>query len=138
VIEYVQAQVPAREQILVYPYLPLYYYLTDTVSPTRYEYFQPAMHTSQQAQEMLAELAGAACPWSCSSPRSGKRFQRRGRERRWTAIVHDPVADYIQRDYRACKILNSPAEWKFLFMVRQRSGVPLNRPVKHIEFVQFA
>ena len=45
VVEYVQAHVGAGNEILVYPYLPLYYYLTDTASPTRYEYFQPGRHT---------------------------------------------------------------------------------------------
>src|SRR2546427_8296869 len=40
VIDYVQAHVHAGESILVYPYLPLYYYLTETFSSSRYEYFQ--------------------------------------------------------------------------------------------------
>jgi len=124
VIEYVQAHVPAREQILVYPYLPLYYYLTDTVSPTRYEYFQPGMHTSQQAQEMLAELAGARVPVVLFEASFWEKTPTSWPGTPVTAIVHDPVADYIQRDYRACKILNSPAEWKFLFMVSKDLACP--------------
>jgi len=62
VVEYVQAHVAAGKQILVYPYLPLYYYLTDTAAPTRHEYFQPGMHTPQQAEEMLAEITAARVP----------------------------------------------------------------------------
>src|SRR5207237_10607090 len=62
VVEYVQAHVAAEEKILVYPYLPLYYYLTDTAGPTRYEYFQPGMHTPQQGEEMLAEITAARVP----------------------------------------------------------------------------
>jgi hypothetical protein len=57
VIPYVQARVAPGENILVYPYLPLYYYLTDTLSASRYEYFRPGMHTLQQAREMIAELS---------------------------------------------------------------------------------
>ena len=53
---------PPENKILVYPYLPLYYYLTDTANPTRYEYFQPGMHTPQQAEEMLAEITAARVP----------------------------------------------------------------------------
>jgi hypothetical protein len=34
------------------------------------------------------------------------------------AIVQDPVADYIARNYRACRALSSPAESRFLLMVR--------------------
>jgi len=124
VIEYVQAHVPARKQILVYPYLPLYYYLTDTVSPTRYEYFQPGMHTSQQAQEMLAELAGARVPVVLFEASFWEKTPTSWPGTPVTAIVHDPVADYIQRDYRVCKILNSPAEWKFLFMVSKDLACP--------------
>jgi len=37
VIDYVQKNVRAGETMLVYPYLPLYYYLTGTFSPSRYE-----------------------------------------------------------------------------------------------------
>src|SRR5262249_3681900 len=43
VIEYVQAHTQPGQQLLVYPYLPLYNYLTDTISPSRLDYFQPGM-----------------------------------------------------------------------------------------------
>ena len=83
VIEYVQAHVAAGEKILVYPYLPLYYYLTATANPTRYEYFQPGMHTPQQAEEMLAEISTATrAGGPVRALHSGRRFQLRGREHR--------------------------------------------------------
>src|SRR5205823_11026059 len=56
VIPYVQSRVPAESELLVYPYLPLYNYLTATVSPDRLDYFQPGMNTQQQSQEILASL----------------------------------------------------------------------------------
>ncbi len=124
VVEYVQAHVAAGEKILVHPYLPLYYYLTDTVSPTRYEYFQPGMHTPQQAHEMLAELAAARVPVVLFEASFWEKIPTSWPETPLSAIVQDPVADYIQREYRACKILNSPAEWKFLFMVRKDLPCP--------------
>jgi hypothetical protein len=40
------------------------------------------------------------------------------------AIARDPIADYIQREYRMCKILNSPDDWKFFFMVRKDLACP--------------
>jgi 4-amino-4-deoxy-L-arabinose transferase-like glycosyltransferase len=124
VVEYVQAHVAAGEKILVYPYLPLYYYLTDTFSPTRYEYFQPGMHTPQQAQEMLAELGGARVPVVLFEASFWEKIPTSWPGTPLTAIVRDPVADYIQREYRACTILNSPAEWRFLFMVRKDLACP--------------
>jgi hypothetical protein len=124
VVEYVQEHVAAGEKILVYPYLPLYYYLTDTFSPTRYEYFQPGMHTPQQAQEMLSELAAARVPVVLFEASFWEKIPTSWPGTPVTAIVRDPVADYIQREYRACKILNSPADWKFLFMVRKDLACP--------------
>jgi 4-amino-4-deoxy-L-arabinose transferase-like glycosyltransferase len=124
VVEYVQAHVAAGEEILVYPYLPLYYYLTDTANPTRYEYFQPGMHTPQQAQEMLAELTTARVPVVLFETSFWEKIPTSWPGTPLSAIVRDPVSDYIQREYRTCKILTSPAEWKFLFMVRKDVACP--------------
>src|SRR5205823_2690942 len=54
VIEYVQAQIAPGQELLVYPYLPLYNYLTATRSPSPYDYFQPGMNTSDQAKQVIA------------------------------------------------------------------------------------
>jgi 4-amino-4-deoxy-L-arabinose transferase-like glycosyltransferase len=124
VVESVQAQVAAGEKILVYPYLPLYYYLTDTASPTRYEYFQPGMHTPQQAQEMLAEISAARVPVVLFDGSFWAKIPTSWPGTPLSAIVRDPITDYIQREYRMCKILNSPDDWKFLFMVRKDLACP--------------
>ena len=124
VIEYTQAHVAAGEKILVYPYLPLYYYLTDTSAPTRYEYFQPGMHTAQQAEEMLAEITAARVPVVLFESSFWEKIPTSWPETSLSAIVRDPIADYIQREYRVCKLLNSPNEWTFLFMVRKDLGCP--------------
>ena len=42
--------------MLVYPYLPLYNYLTATRSPSAYDYFQPGMNTNPQADEIILSL----------------------------------------------------------------------------------
>ena len=124
VIEYTQGHVAAGEEILVYPYLPLYYYLTDTAAPTRYEYFQPGMHTPQQAEEMLAEITAARVPVVLFEASFWEKIPTSWPGTPLRAIVRDPIADYIQHEYRACKILNSPDEWKFLFMVRKDLACP--------------
>ena len=43
-----------------------------------------------------------------------------------TAIAEDPVADYIARNYHLCRVLTSPAGWRFLFMVRGDLVCPTN------------
>jgi 4-amino-4-deoxy-L-arabinose transferase-like glycosyltransferase len=117
VIDYVQAHVPAGENILVYPYLPLYYYLTGTFSPGHYDYFQPGMHTREQADEIISELASRRVDVVLVETNFSEKISGSWPGTPLTAIVEDPVADYIARNYRPCRVLTSPAEWRFLFMV---------------------
>lgn len=119
VVAYVQARVPAGETILVYPYLPLYYYLTGTFSPGRYDYFQPGMHTREQADEMVRELATRRVGVVLFEINFSDKVSHSWPGTPLTAIVEDPVADYIARNYRPCRVLTSPADWRFLFMVRK-------------------
>lgn len=124
VIDYLQSRVPVGETIVVYPYLPFYYYTTATFAPGRYDYFQPGMHTAEQASEMISEMAigrvrgvlletGFAGKISSSWPATPL-----------AAVVKDPVADYILQNYRACQPLTSPTDWHFLFMVNKNSSCP--------------
>jgi hypothetical protein len=124
VLEYAQANVAAGEKILVYPYLPLYYYLTDTSAPTRYEYFQPGMHTPQQAEEMLRDITAARVPVVLFESSFWEKIPTSWPGTPLSAIVRDPIADYIQHEYRVCQILNSPDDWKFLYMVRKDLACP--------------
>src|SRR5262249_42743926 len=55
-LEIVQRSLTQGEKMFVYPYEPLYYYLTGTFSPTRYDFLQPGMHTPEQFQESLRAL----------------------------------------------------------------------------------
>ncbi len=124
VIEYAQAHVAPGEKILVYPYLPLYYYLTDTYSPTRYEYFQPGMNTREQGAEMISELSAARVRVVLLEAWFGEKIPGAWPGTPESAIARDPVADYITREYQACKALNSPDGWRFLFMVRKDLACP--------------
>jgi 4-amino-4-deoxy-L-arabinose transferase-like glycosyltransferase len=124
VIDYVQAHVPAGETIFVYPYLPLYYYLTGTFSPGRYDYFQPGMHTREQAEEIVRELATGRVRVVLFETNFLDKVSNSWPGTPLKAIAADPVADYIARNYRACRVLTSPAEWRFLFMVRKELVCP--------------
>ena len=119
VIEYVQAHVPPGETILVYPYLPLYYYLTATYSPTRYEYFQPGMNTKQQSREVLSQLALRPVRVVLFESSFPEKIPHSWPGTPLTEIANDPVADYIVRNYRVCRILHSSSGLPFLFMIRK-------------------
>jgi 4-amino-4-deoxy-L-arabinose transferase-like glycosyltransferase len=124
VVEYVQAHVAPGETMLVYPYLPLYYYLTDAYSPSRYEYFQPGMHTPEQAREMLSDLAGKRVRVVLFEASFWEKIPTSWPSTPIAAIAQDPIAGYIQREYRSCRALHSPTDWQFLFMVRRDLPCP--------------
>jgi 4-amino-4-deoxy-L-arabinose transferase-like glycosyltransferase len=124
VVKYVQAHTVSNETILVYPYLPLYYYLTDTYSPTRYEYFQPGMHTPEQAGEALSALAAKRVRVVLFEASFWEKISNSWPSTPPVAISDDLIAGYIQREYHNCQILNSPSDWRFLFMVRKDLPCP--------------
>lgn len=127
VLAYVQDHVPAGENMLVYPYLPLYYYLTATSSPSRYEYLMPAMHTPQQFQKMADELAADRTRVVLFEPSFREKivagFPSATPE---MLAARDPVEDYIVTHYHHCATLTSQGFWRFLFMVRKDLPCPAN------------
>lgn len=124
VIEYVQKRVPAGETIVVYPYLPLYYYTTATFAPGRYDYFQPGMHTAEQASQMISEMARSQVKGVLLETGFAEKISNSWPNTSLAAVVRDPVADYILHNYRACQSLTSPMDWHFVFMVRKDKSCP--------------
>jgi 4-amino-4-deoxy-L-arabinose transferase-like glycosyltransferase len=124
VVEYVQAHVSAGEKVLVYPYLPLYYYLTATRSPSRYDYFQSGMNTPEQAQDIIASLGSRNVRAVLFETWFADKFANSWPGTPLGAMAADPVADYIAQNYRICRILNSAAGWRFQYMVRRGEPCP--------------
>ena len=124
VVNYVQAHVPRNERVLVYPYLPLYYYLTATYSPTHYEYFQPGMHTPLQADELVSQLSSKQARVILFEPGFAEKIPRSWPGTPLVAITTDPVADYILREYYSCETLQSASKSQFLFMIRKDLPCP--------------
>ena len=124
-LDYMQAHMPADSRIFVYPYFPLAYYLTGASNATRYDYLQPGLHTVEQGQEAIREIAAAdrslvilfepafaeriATPWPNTPLRD---------------VANDPVADYILSHYRSCAVLTSAIKVRFNFMVRNERSCP--------------
>jgi Dolichyl-phosphate-mannose-protein mannosyltransferase len=124
VIRYVQAKVKPEELVLVYPYLPLYNYLTDTEAPTKYEYFQPGMNTQEQAADMLVQLQLGHVRWVLFEPAFAEKVPNSWPETPMSSLRRDPIADYIKGEYRPCEVLNSPANWHFVFMAERGTACP--------------
>ncbi len=122
VIEYVQAHVAPGERILIYPYQSAYYYLTQTYSPTRFDFYQPGMHTKQQMNEILSGFSVHPTRVVLYEPSFADHIHDSWPNTPASALIRDPMADYIVREYRICTTLSSPDNWHFLFMVRR--GLP--------------
>jgi hypothetical protein len=124
VVEYIQAHVPAGKEVLVYPYLPLYNYLTATRSPSRYDYFQPGMNTPEQAQEIIASLQSHDVRGILFEPWFAQKFANSWPGTPLGGIAKDTVADYIVRNYHVCQPLNSASNWRFEYLVPKQETCP--------------
>jgi hypothetical protein len=124
-LEYLQAHVEPGGTVLVYPYLPLYYYLTATFSPTGFDFFQPGMNPEEQGQIILRELASGRVHAVLFEPSFPEKIPSSWPGTPLKAIVRDPVADYIMSHYRGCRMVHSP-EWNFMFMVPKEAACPLD------------
>ncbi|MGA2475434.1 MAG: glycosyltransferase family 39 protein [Terriglobia bacterium] len=126
ILEYVQTHVPAGSRILVYPYLPLYYYLTATFNPTSFDYLQPGMHTHQQEQDIIHQVSADRTSVIVFQPSFNDSIAASWPKTSLASLASDPVADYILANYRPCRVLVSAFEWdwRFVFMVRKDLSCP--------------
>jgi hypothetical protein len=115
----VLANVTPKEKMFVYPYEPLYNYLTGTLSPTRYDFLEPGMHPPEQFQDALHALATdqtrvvlfdttfyERLAWI--SPNAPKNL----------SAAKDPLEEYIFAHYRTCGGPITNQYWTFLVMIR--------------------
>jgi 4-amino-4-deoxy-L-arabinose transferase-like glycosyltransferase len=127
VVQYVQAHVAPGDNLLVYPYLPLYNYLTETVGPGRLDFFQSGMNTPEQARGIIASLRSSKGQALLFEPGFGEKFTSTWPNTPLTAIVDDPVADFIVRNYRVCVPLMGTSGSLFQFMVRKADPCPMRQ-----------
>lgn len=117
-----QRLVPADGQLLVYPYLPLYNYLTQTHSPARLDFFQSGMNTREQAQSIIEALESGQTPWVLFDPAFVGRIHDVWPRTPLGAIADDPVGLYIARHYRVCQLLRAGPGLTFhLMTLKNRS-----------------
>jgi 4-amino-4-deoxy-L-arabinose transferase-like glycosyltransferase len=124
VLPYVLGHVPAGSNMLVYPYLPLYNYLTGTFNPTRFEYLQPGMHTLDQGEEAIREIAADHTAVVLFEPGFSQKIANSWPNTPLQFVANDPVGDYILEHYSTCKVLRSAAGWPFVYMVRKDLSCP--------------
>ncbi len=124
VVSFVQAHVAPGSKIFVYPYLPLYYYLTDTRNPTPYEYIQPGMHTPEQLQDVVDKLSHEGAQAVLFQPDFSEKIAASWPETALSSAARDRIAEFILSDYHPCRVLISAAGWRFVYMMRKGKPCP--------------
>lgn len=124
VLPYMNSHSAPGDAVLVYPYLPLYYYLSGTRSVGRLDYLQPGMNTKEQAQEMLASLQSHPDSPVLFEPGFWQKIGTSWPETPVGLIVRDPIGDYIAHNYRICQRLESSSGSFFEYMVRRERDCP--------------
>lgn len=118
VIPYVQGHLAPGSQLLVYPYLPLYNYLTATQSPAPLDYYQPGMNTVEQAEAIARSLESSGAP-VLLEPAFREKVATAWPGTRPESIKRDAIEDYILKNYNVCATLQSPTGWRFEYRVRK-------------------
>jgi len=126
VLSYVQAHLAPGSRVFVYPYQPLYYYLAATSNPTRYDYLQPGLHTPEQFQEVIRELAADRTPVVLFDLTFGEAAATAWPSTPLEILAkNDAVAEYVLSHYRQCDgPLSSENLWLYLYMVRKDLPCP--------------
>jgi 4-amino-4-deoxy-L-arabinose transferase-like glycosyltransferase len=117
-IPFIEANFAPGSTLLVHPYLPIYSFLTRTMTPLRYDFFQPGMHSQEQFREAAGQLAALKPPAVLFQPEFTL-IVSSAWPKTPLAALDDPVADYIVHNYRTCLRLDADTPTAFLFMVRK-------------------
>jgi len=124
-IDYVQANVHPGQKIFVYPYEPMYYYLTGTFSPTHFDFLQLGMHTPEQFQDSLHSLELDRTPVVLFETSVTEKLAWTSPETPLQLLgARDPVESYILAHYRRCTGSMSNSYWRFEFMMRKDLSCP--------------
>ena len=102
-IPFLERYVAPEGKVLVYPYQPLYYFLSGTSSSTSFDYLQLGMHSPEQMERALVELAATPAQVVIWLPT----FNTESIPGYWpstppTALARDPIRDFILAHYRLC------------------------------------
>lgn len=126
VLPFLQAHVPAGEKVLIYPYAPLYSFLSATMTPTRFEYLQAGLHTPAQFEEARKELEADRTAVVLFDLGFRGIIPTVWPTTPLHVIASDPMGDYIFRHYKVCKTLIGLRE-PFAYMMRNDLACPAER-----------
>jgi len=98
--------------------------LDDTTNPTRFDYFQPGMHTKEQSAELISHLDLQPPSTILLESSFAEKISSAWPGTPLGAIANDPVTGYTSPVPVLCSP-PLPAGWRFLYMVRNSLSCPL-------------
>ena len=124
-LPYLLAHTTPGETIFVYPYRPLYYFLTATSNPSAFELLQLGFHTPDEFAQALSSVRTQR-PRVVLYQRSYFDDIAFGFPSTPLSVLAkpDPLTTFVATEYRVCAALTSADSENFLFMVRKDSGCP--------------
>lgn len=125
VVSYVQEHLAENAPIFMYPYQPLYYYLTGSTNPTSYEFLYPGYNTPAQFDKAARQLETQRTPVVLLAPGfPGIGIVAFPGTPMKALAKSDPMVDFIFSRYRSCKVLNSAAGFSYVYMERKDLACP--------------
>ena len=94
------ARVQPGQSLFVYPYKPLFYFLTQAGNPTRYPYLQPGLMSDQDVRMALSELEARPPEWVLYMDLSQAEFERVFPSGKGFNSHHPQLEGWIQANYR--------------------------------------
>lgn len=131
VVNYVQAHIPKGGRIFVYPYQPLYYYLSGTVNPTSYDLIYDGFNTPAQIGEAVHQLKADRTPAVLITPSFSTIAMTDFPGTPLSVLARpDPMLAAISSRYRGCRSLQSAEGFSYVFMVRKDLACPADSDSK--------
>jgi 4-amino-4-deoxy-L-arabinose transferase-like glycosyltransferase len=94
------ARVQPHQSLFVYPYKPLFYFLTQAENPTRYSYLAPGMMSNDDARIVLSELEASPPEWVLYLDLNQAEFERVFPSGKGLSSHFPQLENWIKANYR--------------------------------------
>jgi 4-amino-4-deoxy-L-arabinose transferase-like glycosyltransferase len=101
VIQQILARVQPRQSLFVYPYKPLFYFLTQAVNPTRYSYLQSGLMTDADVGLAFSALRAHPPEWVLYMDLTQAEFERVFPSAKGINSHHPELENWIKANYRS-------------------------------------
>jgi hypothetical protein len=121
VLEELLAHVPAGTHTFVYPYQPLYYYLTATENPTAFDVLSPGLTTPEQFKTAFDEIQADRAPVVILETDYLEKLPKSRSSMPLSFLASkDDGVEYIFAHYKVCRTLRSALQHStFVLLVRR-------------------